>query len=79
MVVRQIVEVDPGAASKTLILNPAECEKAAAQYLENFEKKHGFTFKEKRTAIDRTKLSLVFFVQDKETKKIYNAAVAAVK
>lgn len=77
MVVREIVTAK---AAKTghIDINPAETEKAAEQYLVDFEKAHNFQFKEKHFKIDRTKLQVVFFIQDKNTKEVYNATVSDV-
>jgi len=79
MVVRDFLTVDPSAAEKEATVNLAELEEAAARYLEDFEKAQKFTFKEKRFAVERAKLAVIFFVQDKETKKVYNAIVADLK
>jgi len=79
MAVRDFLTVDPSAAEKQTTLNLGELEKAAARYLDDFEKVQKFTFKEKRFTIERAKLAVIFFVQNKETKKVYNAVVADVK
>ncbi len=66
MVVREIVTAE---AAKTghIDINPIETEKA-----------QNFQFQEKHFKIDRTKLQVVFFIQDKNTKEVYNATVSDV-
>jgi len=82
MVVRDLVTVDP-AAPKTLTFDLAASEKAADAYLTEFEKTYtrvpNFKWAVRRNAIPRQGLKVVFFVQDKETKKVLNAVVADVK
>ena len=77
MVVREIVTAK---ASKTghVNINLAETEKAAEKHLTDFEEAHNFQFREKHFEIDRTKLQIVFFIQDKNTKKVYNSTVSNV-
>ena len=79
MVARDFLTVDSAAPEKQRTMNLAELEKAAARYLDDFEKAHRFAFKEKRFAIEGAKLAVIFFVQDKVTKKVYNSVVADVK
>ena len=61
----------------------AASEQAADAYLTDFEKTSdrfpNFKFPERHAKIDRAKLRVVFFAQDKETKKVLNALVADVK
>jgi tetratricopeptide (TPR) repeat protein len=82
LVVRDIVAVDPVAAKKASFDLTAS-ELATDQYLTNFENTstrfQGFKFAERHNKIDRTNLEVVFFVQDKASKKVLNAVVAAVK
>jgi tetratricopeptide (TPR) repeat protein len=82
MVVRDIVTVDP-AGAKTVAFDLAASEQRADQYLTDFEitnkRFQGFKFPERHDKIDRGRLRIVFFAQDKATKKILNAAVADVK
>jgi tetratricopeptide (TPR) repeat protein len=82
MVVRDLVTVDP-AAPKTAAFDLASSEKAADAYLTEFEKTYtrvpNFKWAVRRNAIPRQGLKVVFFVQDKETRKVLNAVVADVK
>jgi thiol-disulfide isomerase/thioredoxin len=82
MVVRDLVTVDP-ASPKTATFDLAASEKAADAYLTEFEKTYSrvpnFKWAVRRNAIPRQGLKVVFFVQDKETKKVLNAVVADVK
>jgi hypothetical protein len=82
MVVRDIIDVDPAAAKKASFDLDAS-ERAADQYLTEFEttspRFRGFKFTERHHKIDRTKLAVVVFAQDKGTKKVLNAIVAEVK
>jgi len=81
-VVRDIASLDP-AAPKAVVFDLAASEKAADAYLTDFEKTStrfpNFKFPERHAKIDRAKLSVVFFAQDKETKKVLNVVVAEVK
>ena len=82
MVVRDMVTVDP-AAPKTATFDLAASEKAVDAYLTEFEKTYtrvpNFKWAVRRNSIPRQGLKVVFFVQDKETKKVLNAVVADVK
>lgn len=82
MVVRDLVTVDP-AAPKTATFDLAASEKAADAYLTEFEKTYtrvpNFKWAVRRNAIPRQGLKVVFFVQDKETRKVLNTVVADVK
>jgi predicted negative regulator of RcsB-dependent stress response/thiol-disulfide isomerase/thioredoxin len=82
LVVRDIVTVDP-AAAKQASFDLLKSEQAADQYLTDFEKTYtrvpNFKWTERHFKIDRSKLGVVFFVQEKETKKVLNAVVAEVK
>ncbi len=82
MVVRDIVDVDPAAAKKASF-DLAASEQATGQYLTEFETTNtrfkGYKFLERHHRIDRNKLAVVFFAQDKGTKKVLNAVVAEVK
>jgi thiol-disulfide isomerase/thioredoxin len=82
LVVRDLVTVDP-AAAKRASFDVASSERATDQYLTEFETTNqrfrGFKFPERHFKIDRTKLGVVLFAQDKETKKVLNAVVAEVK
>ncbi len=79
MVVRDFLtlgEAARGDGRAELDIVRAEAE--AARYLQDNEKERNFTFKEKKTAIDRSQLTVVFFVQDRATKKVLNVAAVDV-
>ena len=80
MVVREFKTLEdvPGLTGRLTINLPAS-ERAAQERITAYEKQRSFTFKEKHTAIDRTKLQVVFFAQDKSTGKVHTAVVADVK
>jgi len=82
MVVRDLVTVDP-AAPKTVTFDLAASEKATDAYLTEFEKTYtrvpNFKWAVRRNAIPRQGLKVVFFVQEKESKKVLSAVVADVK
>lgn len=82
MVVRDLVTVDP-AAPKTATFDLAASEKATDAYLTEFEKTYtrvpNFKWAVRRNAIPRQGLKVVFFVQDKATRKVLNAVVTDVK
>jgi thiol-disulfide isomerase/thioredoxin len=81
-VVRDLAELDPDAA-REVVFNLASSEQASGQYLTDFEKTYdripNFRFAERHDKISRQGLQVVFFVQDKATKKVLNAAAAEVK
>jgi len=77
MVVRDFLTLNRAAAKdKNARFNIVQAEKDAEARLAEVEKERGFTFEERHTRIDRTRLLVVFFLQDGLTKKVYNAAVA---
>ena len=82
MVVRELLTIDP-AAPKTATFDLAASEKAADAYLTEFEKTYtrvpNFKWEVRRNAIPRRGLKVVFFVQERESKKVLNAVVADVK
>jgi thiol-disulfide isomerase/thioredoxin len=82
MVVRDLTIIDP-AAPKTMSLDLKQSEKVADAFLTEFEKTYtrvpGFRWEIRRNAIARKGLKVVFFVQDKATGRVLNAAVADVK
>jgi thiol-disulfide isomerase/thioredoxin len=82
MVVRDLTVLDP-AASKTTALNLKESEKLTDTFLTEFEKTYtrvpGFKWDVRVNAIPRRGLKVVFFVQDKSTGRVLNAAVAEVR
>jgi tetratricopeptide (TPR) repeat protein len=80
MVVRDFLTLDRAAAKdKSARFNIVQAEKDAEARLTEHEKEKGFTFEERHSRIDRTRLRVVFFLQDGLTKKVYNAAVAKVE
>jgi len=79
MVVREFLTIDPAAKPAQATMNLAESEKLAAAHLADYEKEKNFQFGEKHFLIDRTNLGVVFFAQDKASKKVFNAVVADVK
>jgi thiol-disulfide isomerase/thioredoxin len=80
MVVRDFITLDRAAAKgKTARFNIVQAEKDAEARLTEQEKEKEFTFRERHSRIDRTRLLVVFFLQDGPTKKVYNAAVARVE
>jgi len=82
MVVRDLLAIDP-AATKAAAFDLAASENGADAYLTEFEKTYtrvpNFKWAVRRNAIARQGLKVVFFVQDKETKKVLNAVIADVK
>jgi thiol-disulfide isomerase/thioredoxin len=82
LVVRDLLTVNP-AGPKTASFALAASEKATDAYLTDFEKTYtriaNFKFAERHAIIARQGLKVVFFVQDRTTKKVLNAAVADVK
>ena len=82
MVVRDIALFDP-AAPKAVAFDLAASEQATDAYLTDFEKTstrfQNFKFPERHAKIDRSKLGVVVFAQDAQTKKVLNAVVVAVK
>jgi thiol-disulfide isomerase/thioredoxin len=83
LVVRDLVTVDPAAATKQTIFDLAKSEQATAEYLTEFERTYtriqNFKFAERHYKIDRQGLKVVFFAQEKESKKVLNAVVIDVK
>ena len=82
MVVRDLTVLDP-AAPKTTTLDLKESEKVTDTFLTEFEKTYtrvpGFKWDVRRNAIPRRGLKVVFFVQDKASGRVLNAAVTEVK
>jgi hypothetical protein len=77
MVVRDFLTLNRAAAKdKNARFNIVQAEKDAEARLAEVEKERGFTFEERHSRLDRTRLLVVFFLQDGLTKKVYNAAVA---
>lgn len=61
-----------------VIFNVNTTEKYAENLLKDYEKRRRFRFKELRHKIDRTQLKVVFFLQHKDSKIVYNAIVCDV-
>lgn len=82
MVVRDFASSENGG-DKNIAFNIPESEKATEKYLHEFEKTYeriqNFKFEILRNKINRTNLKVVFFIQDKNTKKILNAVICDVK
>jgi hypothetical protein len=82
LVVRDLAVLDP-AIARTASFDLAASELAADAYLTDFEKTStrfpNFKFPERHAKIDRSKLRVVFFAQEKESKKVLNAVVADLK
>jgi thiol-disulfide isomerase/thioredoxin len=80
MVVREFKTLEgvPGLTGRLTINIPAS-ERAAQEWIAAYERQMSFKSKEKHTAIDRTKLQVVFFAQDRSTGKVHTAVVADVK
>jgi tetratricopeptide (TPR) repeat protein len=80
MVVRDFLTLDNAAVKAGLArFNIPKAEQDAEARLSEHEKQRSFTFKVRRSRIDRQNLLVVFFLQDKDTKDVYNAAVAGVE
>ena len=79
MVVRDLLTIDP-KGPRTARFDLAASEKAADEYLSAFEKSYtripDFKWEVRRHVIPRRGLKVVFFVQDRTTLKVLNAAVA---
>ncbi len=82
LVVRDLVTVDPAAPKKASFDLPAS-EQAADAYLTEFERTYtrrpNFKWPTRRAKIAREGLKVVFFAQDRESKRVLNAVVADVK
>lgn len=82
MVVRDLLTIDP-AAPQSASFDLDASEKAADAYLTEFARTYtrvpDFKWATRRNAIARTGLKVVLFAQDRETKKVLNAAVVDVK
>lgn len=79
-VVRDFKTVTPREVKdKNFVFNILDAERAGANRLADYEKEINFSFKEKHFEIDRNRLQVVFFVQDRSSRKVYNAAVCDVE
>jgi len=83
LVVRDLATVDPAAAKKSASFDLAKSEQAADEYLTAFEKTYtripNFKFAERHDKINRQGLKVVFFAQEKDSKKVLNAVIIEVK
>ncbi len=64
---------------REFVFNILDAERNGEQRLSAYEKETNFTFKEKHYTIDRARLKVVFFVQDRSTKNVYNAVICNVE
>ncbi|MCJ7581071.1 MAG: hypothetical protein MUP98_11115 [Candidatus Aminicenantes bacterium] len=78
LVVRDFLNVD-ASLSNQVVFDIAQASDAGEIHLSDYEKENSFQFKEKHFKINVSDLRVVFFVQDKETKKVFNSVVADVK
>jgi len=80
MVVREHLTLEPAARkAKRVEVDLVKVEAAANEYLLDSEAARKFTFREKKSKIDRRALVAVVFFQDKTNQKVLNAAVTDVK
>jgi tetratricopeptide (TPR) repeat protein len=82
MVVRDLKTIEPKGA-RTAVFDLVASEKAADEYLTAFERSYkrvpDFKWQVRRNALPRRGLKVVFFVQERDTRRVLNAAVADVK
>jgi thiol-disulfide isomerase/thioredoxin len=79
MVVRDFLTLDPATAkSGNARFSIMQAEADGEARLDEIEDERAFTFPERHTRIDRENLSVVFFLQNSETKAVSNAAVSPV-
>jgi tetratricopeptide (TPR) repeat protein len=79
LVVRDFVTLDAATAKAgSTRFSIMQAEADAEARLDEIENERAFTFTEKHSRIDRDNLSVVFFLQNSESKTVYNAAVAPV-
>jgi len=82
MVVRDFLAVDP-KGPRTVAFDLVASEKAADEYLTAFERSYtrtpNFKWSVRRHQLPRRGLKVVFFVQEKDSRRLLNAAVADVK
>ncbi|MDH4196048.1 MAG: hypothetical protein OEW05_01415 [Candidatus Aminicenantes bacterium] len=80
MVVREHLTLDAAARkARRVEVDLLKSEAAANEYLADSEAARKFTFREKKSKIDRRQLVAVVFFQEKTSRKVLNAAVADVK
>jgi tetratricopeptide (TPR) repeat protein len=79
LVVRDFVTLDAATAKAgSARFSIMQAEADAEARLDEIENERAFTFTERHSRIDRDNLSVVFFLQNSESKTVYNAAVAPV-
>ncbi len=82
MVVRDLLEVDP-KGDRSAAFDLAASEKATDAYLSAFETSYtrvpGFKWEVRRHQLPRRGLKVVFFVQEKASRRVLNVAVADVE
>ena len=61
------------------VIDVAVAEAAAAERLDRYEREASYTFPERHYKIARDMLKVVFFVQEKTSKEVLNAAVCDVR
>ena len=77
MVVRELKSVSLNSdGAGTVIFDLAGSEKAAAEFIADFEKARSFKFPKTHEKIDPAQLRVVVLAQDKESKKVLNASYA---
>jgi len=80
MVVRDLATLTEEAVKAgTFAFSIPAVEAATAQFVADFEKQNSFAFPVKLYTIDKTKLAVAIFAQDRTTQAVLNAAVADVK
>jgi hypothetical protein len=80
MVVREFKTLEGAPSLKgSLTINIPASERAARFRIEAYERQMAFKFRESHTAIDRTRLQVIFFAQDRSTRRVQAAIVAEVK
>ncbi len=79
MVVREFITLDEAALkSGSFAISLPASEAAAAERVSKYEQEASFTFAETHSRIDRASLRVVFFAQEKTSKRVLNAAVCEV-
>lgn len=79
MVVKEFVTLEAAPrTSGAVTINLTAAEAAAVKHVSDYEQARGFSFREKHTAVGRSGLRVVFFVQD-ASNRVLNAVVAPVK
>ncbi len=78
LVVRVFLNVE-ASSSHQVLFDIVLAENAGEDHLADYEKENSFQFKEKHFKINVSDLRVVFFIQDNETKEVFNSVVADVK